>query len=283
MTVTALPVLGRILEERRLLRTRIGCYALTVAALTDLVIWCVLAVCLGLLAGHATGQVAVAVGAVAFVAVLLGVVRPVAARLLADRSPRPGGDRPVLGLVVCGALLSAAVTEALGLHAVFGAFLFGLVLPRRSAVVAGTMERVAAFSTPVLLPMFFAQVGLQTDLSMTFTSGAGWLLLPALACAAVAGKVGSAYAAARLAGWPPGEAGALGFLLNCRGVTELIVLTVGLGQGVITPALFSAFVVMTAVTTLMAAPLAVRLLAGTGQRADQAADQTPVRPRVMAT
>jgi Kef-type K+ transport system membrane component KefB len=290
LSVTALPVLARVLGDLGLSGTPIASFALGAAAGTDLVVWCLAAVCLGMAGtGAASGTTVILLTAV-FVAVMVAVVRPAlgrAAIAVAGPGGSAGGPDVVLPLVMVGGLLAAAVTDAIGVHAAFGAFAFGAMLPRRSTVCMGAADRLGRFSAAVLLPLFFLEVGLRTDLADALgdTSDRLWCL--AFIATAVAAKLGGVTIAARAARWPWGPSLALGLLLNCRGVTELILLRIGVDAGIISADLFAILVVMTLVTTVMTAPRA-GLTAGTGDlpgggspakvttAEEPAADRTPL-------
>ncbi|RMI36238.1 cation:proton antiporter [Streptomyces triticirhizae] len=278
LSITAFPVLARVLRDRRMERTPVGAFALACAALGDALAWCLLAVVVAMAAGGGAGglgAVGVGLGTIAltaaFTAVLFLLVRPLLARLLA----RPGGvgaagDASALPVLIVGLLLSAFATEAIGVHPVFGAFLFGLVTPRGTARTERSVAHVEGFAGAVLLPLFFVHTGLQTTFGLLAADWrtVGWFLL-ALA-AAVLTKVVGAVGAARWSGWGRRDSLALGVLMNCRGLTELVVLSLGLNMAIITPAAFALLVLVTLVTTLATAPL-LRVLYGRVERSDSAA------------
>jgi Kef-type K+ transport system membrane component KefB len=278
MSVTAFPVLARILDERRLHGTRIGAVALSAAAVDDVTAWCILAAVVAVaqasVAGADGGGALAAFGttigwAAAWVLALLFVVRP----LLARAAARWRGVVPSPQLVsaaVVGALISAWATERAGVHALFGSFLAGVVVPRvtgaRAAAPEGENEqepdglaeqladRIEAVVAAVLLPVFFAFTGLRTSVGLVQGAGA-WALTGLVLLVAVAGKVGGSAGAARLLGMPWREALSVGALMNTRGLMELVILNVGLDIGVITPTLFAMLVLMALITTVMTAPL----------------------------
>jgi Kef-type K+ transport system membrane component KefB len=243
MAVTAFPVLARILKETGLDRTPVGALALACAAIDDITAWGLLAVVLATSQGEGLGEVAVTFAvAAAFILVMLRGVRP----LLRDRDL----DLPVLlGL----ALGSAWVTEAIGVHAIFGAFLAGVIVPRREATL-GRVSSVEPLLRALLLPVFFVVVGLSTDLGRIDAVGR-LAVLALVLVVAVGGKLGGAYVAARVTGASRSDAFTLGVLMNTRGLTEIVILTVGLEAGLIGPTMFAIMVVMALATTFMAAPL----------------------------
>ncbi|MFK4084176.1 cation:proton antiporter [Kribbella sp. NPDC020789] len=256
LSITAFPVLARILRDRDLHRTELGALALTCAALADLAAWTILAGVIATLgAAHHQWRLVLVVP---YAAAMLFVVRPLVRRLAARE---PGATAIVT--VVAGLLLSAAVTEWLGLHFIFGAFFFGVLMPRAGAerLTHVLHERIDTFSTTLLLPIFFVMAGLQVNLSGLTTAGLGKLAL--VLAAAVVGKLGGAYLGARLGRRPHREAAVLASLMNTRGLTELIVLSLGLQLGIIDNYLYSLLVVMALVTTAMTGPLLTLLSATT--------------------
>jgi Kef-type K+ transport system membrane component KefB len=249
LAVTAFPVLARILEDRRMRRTPVGALALTAAGIGDVLAWILLAIVLATAGAGATGSLKLLL-VIPYLAVMVWVVRPLLRTLAAGRF---GHVRP-LPPALAGVLLSGAVTELIGLHYIFGAFLFGVLMPRDSAELlrARVTERVSHLNGVLLMPVFFVLAGLQVTLSVD-ASGLGVLGL--ILAVAIVGKTVGAFAAARMHRLPTREATTLGVLMNTRGLTELIVLSVGLQQGLIDSRLYGYLVVMALVTTSMAGPL----------------------------
>jgi Kef-type K+ transport system membrane component KefB len=254
LAITAFPVLARILADRRLDRTPLGVVALSCAATGDVTAWCLLALVVGVAQARLDGAAVLIVLALGYLALLLGVVRPVAGRYLArfrdDDQVTPG----VVAGVLIALLASAVITEANGIHAIFGACVLGAVVPHDCALPRVFRRKLHDLVTVLFLPAFFAYTGLRTQIGLV--DGAGpWLVCGAIVLAASAGKFGGTVAAARLTGlgWRP--AAALGALMNTRGLMELIVLNIGLDLGVVSPTLFAMMVVMALATTLAAAPL----------------------------
>ncbi|WP_084212136.1 cation:proton antiporter [Pseudonocardia acaciae] len=249
MSVTALPVLARLLAESGLRGTWVGSVALACAAINDIVAWLLLAGAVALIgvAGpvEAVAKVLLAAG---YVAAMLVVVRPLLRRV----------RRLPLWAAVVITVLSAWVAEHAGVHTVFGAFLAGVVMPGNGAWRMTVHRQLDAVVGNVLLPIFFVVVGLSTRVDQLGTA-VHWLLALLVLVVAVAGKLGGAAVVARLVGesWP--DALRIGVLMNARGVTEVVILSVGLRLGVITPPLFTIMVGMAIATTLMAVP-ALRLL-----------------------
>ena len=256
MSVTAFPVLARILSERGLMRTRVGAVTLACAAVADVTAWCILAVVVAIVGAREGGVppwVTVA-GAALFVAAMVGVARR-GLVVLERRFERDGRvTQDVLGAILLVALASAWATEALGVHALFGAFMAGAVMPKGKAFVHALNGKLEDVTVVLLLPLFFAFTGLRTRIGLV--EGAemwGWCALVVLV--AVAGKFGGSAAAARLTGMSWREAGAIGTLMNTRGLMELVILNIGLDIGVISPAVFAMMVLMALATTVMTSPL----------------------------
>jgi Kef-type K+ transport system membrane component KefB len=256
--IIAFPVLARVPTEENLIRTRIGGTAIAAAGIADITAWCLLALVVAAVRQSSAGAAGAALGLVAvFAVVMVTVVRPAVARLAAWAG-RPGtgtsgaARRAALSAsVVCLVLASGLATSAMGVHSIFGAFLAGLVMPRDNNLIKELTWRVEGVVLWVMLPLFFMTVGLQTNLASLPASSR--LICLIIAAIAVAAKVGGTSAAA--AGERPRTALALGAMMNCRGLTELIVLQLGLQLGVLDQSLFSIFVVMTLVTTAMTGPL----------------------------
>jgi len=255
MSVTAFPVLARILTDRDMHRTRIGGTALASAAIDDVLAWSLLAV-VAAVAG-AGGQPLRLLLAPVYAGVMFGLVRPLL-RQLADVYQRRGRLTPnVLAVTLAGLLLSSYATDWMGVKYIFGAFLFGVVMPREGAAAAVLREeilnRLEHVSVLVLLPVFFVVSGLSVNLSSVGLSGLVELCLILLV--AVVGKFVGAFAGARLAGVPGRPAGVLATLMNTRGLTGIVILSVGLQLHILDQSLYSLMIVMAIVTTVMAGPL----------------------------
>jgi Kef-type K+ transport system membrane component KefB len=255
MSVTAFPVLARILAEANLLGTRLGTVAIACAAVDDVYAWSLLAgVVLLVRSPHGTTPLWMVLGGTAaFVLFMLFIARPLLARPRWLDPDRGAPKRGRLAILLLMAFASAWVTERIGLHSVFGAFLMGCVLPREPRLARGLTKSLGG-AVGLLLPLFFAQTGLRTAVRL-LDGVMMWLLCLLIVLVAMAGKFGGVALAARLTGMPWREATALGVLMNTRGLMELVILNVGLDVGVITPVLFSMMVVMALVTTFMTAPI----------------------------
>jgi Kef-type K+ transport system membrane component KefB len=254
MSVTAFPVLARILTDRRMDESRIGSIALACAAVGDVTAWCLLAFVVGV-ARAQPGRVFLTVGlTAAFIVLMLTLVRPAAVRFARREPASPNSSRGKLAIVCAALLLSALATQRIGIHALFGAFLLGVVVPHDSRLAHEIRTRLEDAVVTFLLPVFFVYTGLRTEISLVH-SLRDWIVCGAIILAASAGKFGGSYTAARLTGLGGREAASLGILMNTRGLMELIVLNVGLDLGVLSPTLFAMFVLMALVTTFATTPI----------------------------
>jgi Kef-type K+ transport system membrane component KefB/nucleotide-binding universal stress UspA family protein len=256
MSVTAFPVLARILAERNLMRTRLGVVTIACAAVDDVTAWIILAGVVALsrvnAGDHSLGFTLA--GAAAYVAVMVYAVRPALSKLEAFYHSRGRLTQDMLALALVAMTLSAYATEWLGIHALFGAFLVGAIMPKDSGFVHELTEKLQDVTVVFFLPLFFAVTGLRTSIGLV--SGTEmWIDCGLIVAVAVVGKFGGSALAARLTGLSWREAGALGALMNTRGLIQLVFLTVGLEIGIISPALFTMMVLMALATTFMTSPL----------------------------
>jgi Kef-type K+ transport system membrane component KefB len=253
MSITAFPVLARILTDRGISTTPLGRLALTCAAIGDVTAWCLLAFVVGIVQST-QGRVWLPTAlTLAFIAFMFVVVRPAILALLERSGDRQRHDG-ALAMALVAVLVSAFATEAIGVHAIFGAFLLGAVIPHHSGLASLVKDRIESLVTILLLPAFFAFAGMRTEIRL-LDDVTAWLTCAAIVLVATAGKFGGAVLPARLAGYQWRQAARLGILMNTRGLMELIVLNVGLDLGIITPALFTMMVIMALVTTMAAGPL----------------------------
>lgn len=255
MSITAFPVLARILTDRRMHRTETGGLALACAATDDVLAWTLLAVVIGIAGGEGDGPGWLVFLAIPFALVAIFVVRP-ALTVLTKMYLKAGELTPtILSIVLVGLVLFAAATEYLHVHYIFGAFLFGAVMPHEQAAALRheILVRLEQISVLLLLPVFFLVSGLKVNIQGLGVEN----ILPLIAILAVAivGKYVGAYLGARSAGVPHWQANALGILMNTRGLTELIILNVGLELGLLSQDLFTMMVIMALVTTVMTGPL----------------------------
>lgn len=252
MSVTAFPVLARILSDRRMTGTEVGRVALTAAAANDVAAWCLLAVAVGVAQSRLGQGIGVAAAAAGYALLMVALVRPLIVALV----PVTEGSklsRNAVALVFLGLLMSAAATEAIGVHAVFGAFFFGALIPHDSAIARAFLRQLGPLVTVMLLPAFFAMTGMRTRID-AISGFEQWALCLLVIVVATAGKFGGTFFAARASGIDGRDSATLGVLMNTRGLMELIVLHLGLDMGVITPELFAMMVVMALVTTAMTGP-----------------------------
>jgi Kef-type K+ transport system membrane component KefB len=260
MSVTALPVMARILKDRGMTQSAIGRLSLTSATVADVLAWIMLGFVVALAgSGHDWGRfLGLLFGLALFLAGMFWIVRPACAWLLRRHAAdgRPGGS--VLAALLIGLFACAYGTTLLGAHPVFGAVVFGASLPRDARLLETLVERIEYLAISVLMPIFFALAGLGTTSSAFVGGSLGTLML--VLVAAVAGKVFGGAAGARLAGQPWRGSLAVGALMNARGLMELIVIKVGLDLGVIGPELFTILFVMAIVTTAMSGPLLTAIL-----------------------
>jgi len=254
MSVTAFPVLARILIDRGMERSRLGTIALSCAAVDDVSAWSLLAVVVGIVKARASDGLTTAALAVGYVAVAWFVVRPLLHRLARHTEARGELSPTAMAAVLVAVLLSAWATDAIGIHALFGAFLVGAAIPHDSLLARELGRRLHDLVVVLLLPAFFAFTGMRTQIGL-LDAPWQWLLCAAIVLIACAGKLGGSAVAARLSGLDWRSSLALGVLMNTRGLMELIVLNIGLELKVISPALFAMLVLMALVTTFATTPL----------------------------
>jgi Kef-type K+ transport system membrane component KefB len=265
MCITAFPMLARIIHFKKLNGTAMGTIAIGAGALDDATAWGLLALVLASFDnqwGLALKNVGLGAG---YVLLALGVLRPILARL--HRLWIQNEELSEAGLVVGLALmaLGAWITDKIGLHAVFGAFVMGAAMPR-GVMTRDLIARIQPLTVALLLPLFFTYSGLNTKIGLLNTPFL-WLMCGAVLVAAILGKGVACWLAARATGIPNREAMGIGILMNARGLMELIIINVGLQRGIISEGLFAVLVIMAVVTTLMASPIFERLVgSGAGER-----------------
>ena len=254
MSVTAFPILARILTDMGLQKTPLGMLALTCAAVDDVTAWCLLALVVGVLQAS-YGAVAVTLALTfGFVMLMLFVARPLFVKILPYIESSQGlVSEAALAIVLICLLIAALATEVIGVHALFGAFLLGAIIPHSSRVAKDLENRLADLVRVFFLPAFFAYTGLRTQIGL-LNSWQDLTVLGLIILLATAGKIGGAYVAAQFSGLPKRESLAVGFLMNARGLVALIVLNVGLDLGVMDARLFTIMVLMAVVTTMTTGP-----------------------------
>lgn len=256
MSITAFPVLARILQERGLTKTFLGSTAITCAAVDDVTAWSILAFVVAIARSTSLGATAVnLVLVVAFIAVMIWVVRPLLPRWLGRAQlEREEPTKGVMATVVCVVVGAALCTEVIGIHALFGAFLAGAIMPETGGFRHKLSVRVENFSSVLLLPLFFAFTGLRTQVGL-LNDVQGWLLCLGIIGVATLGKLGGSALAARWTGMNWSTSLQLGALMNTRGLMELIALNIGYDLGILSPRIFTMLVIMALATTMLTGPL----------------------------
>ena len=255
MSITAFPVLARILAERNLLRSRMGTLSIACAAVDDITGWCILAYIVVLVRSErASMPVWVTIGgALVYVLIMLFVAKRMLTRFEVSFRNHGRLTESAMSLLIVLALVSALATERLGIHLLFGAFLMGAIMPKNHEFVQSIVQKMESVTVLALLPLFFAFSGLRTSVGLV--KGHLWLYVLLVIAVAIAGKFGGSTVAARMAGIPWRDATSLGVLMNTRGLVELIALNIGLDIGVISQTVFTILVLMALVTTFMTSPL----------------------------
>ena len=271
MSITAFPMLARIIFEQGLTKTSIGTLTLAAGAVDDAVAWCVLAVVLASFQNDFSLAVYAIGGGITFAIVTLTIIK----RLLLPlgRMVEAAGEmsQGMLIFVLMLAMLGAWFTDLIQIYAVFGAFIMGTAMPRGK--FASELHRmIYPLTTALLLPLFFIYSGLNTKIGLVNTPYL-WALTGIILVAAIIGKGGACYAAARLSGEKHRDAMAVGTLMNARGLMELIILNIGLQRGIIEPALFTIMVLMAVITTLMTTPIFERIY---GSKSEREKNQKPI-------
>lgn len=260
MSITAFPVLARILDEGNMLGSRLGTLAIACAAVNDVTGWCILAYIVVLVRAAQTSRSfwITLGGIVVFGVAMIYGLRHVLRGFERVYRKKGGLSENLMALMMLLVLASALFTEYLGIHLLFGAFLMGAIMPKEKRFVRYVLDRFETITITLLLPLFFAFTGLRTDIT-TIRTPAMWMYCVLIILVATLGKLGGSMLASWLSGMPAREAAGLGTLMNTRGLMELVILNIGLDIGVISPALFSMMVVMALFTTFMTRPLLVAI------------------------
>jgi Kef-type K+ transport system membrane component KefB len=294
MSVTAFPVLARILTDNRLTHSRVGTLALASAAVDDILAWCMLAYVSALVSSSGPGDLLQVLGlSAAYVAGMFLIVRPALAAVVRFFSERQQWQYLLVGMAA-GTFLSSYLTTWIGIHGIFGAFLFGFIMPREPALqLAEHLRKPLSNISVILMPVFFIVTGLGVDINGLHARQ--YLELGAILVVACAGKLVGAMAPARLFGLSWRESRALGLLMNTRGLTELIILNTAVQLGVLDNQMFTMMVIMALVTTALAAPLlprsselmatstvGVEVGAGDGESQPQPGTQSEIQPEATS-
>ena len=255
MSITAFPVLARILEDRGITHTSLGSIALTCAAVDDVTAWCILALVIALVqaSGIAVSLVTL-VFTLLFAAAMIFVVRPQLRRMVNQATGSHVHTRRLIAAVLGFVLISALVTETIGIHALFGAFIAGVVMPPSAEFRMFLRDRLDAFSAAALLPLFFVFTGLRTQISL-LNDWQSWALCGVIILVAIAGKLGGSMLMSRWTGMSWTDSFSIGVLMNTRGLVELVVLNIGYDLGILSDRIFAMMVLMALVTTFMTGPL----------------------------
>ncbi len=259
LSVTAFPVLARILTDRKISRTPMGAIALTCAAIDDVTAWCLLAIVVSISNARAADAVRTVLLTIAFVVLVLVVVAPIVRQVIPRIERAENLTRTELSILFIAMLASSMTTQYIGIHGFFGAFLIGAIIPHGSRIATEMNRRLGDFVAVLFLPAFFAYTGMRTQIGL-LNGTVTWIICGAITVAACLGKFGGTVMASRWSGFTWRDSAALGMLMNTRGLVELIVLNIGLDLGVITPTLFAMLVLMALVTTFMTTPILQRLL-----------------------
>ena len=282
MSITAFPVLARILTERNLHKTNVGAIAITCAAVDDVTAWCMLAFVVGIARADGVGPgLKTAALSIVYVSFMFLVVRPFLRQLerVHDREGRLSQN--VVAIIFLLVLVSAWTTEAIGIHALFGAFLMGALMPKGTRFVRTLSEKLEDYTVIFLLPIFFAYTGLKTQVGL-LDRGELWLDTGLIIAVACAGKFGGSTLAGRACGVSWRESATVGILMNTRGLMELVILNIGLTEGVITPAVFAMMVIMALVTTALTTPVLQLIYPAARFATDEARAKASVARRAYA-
>jgi Kef-type K+ transport system membrane component KefB len=254
MSITAFPVLARILQEKGLTRTKLGAMALTCAAADDLTAWCILAAVIALVKSGSSLSVLYTIGlAVIYVLLMLKIIRPALNRLEHVYHNKETKRTAVIAFLFVMLIVSSYITSIIGIHSLFGAFMAGVIMPPSFSFRKTVTDKIEDISIVLLLPLFFVITGLRTQIGLLNEShlwiSFGWILL-----VAVAGKFGGSALAAKIVGQSWRDSLSIGVLMNTRGLMQLIVLNIGYDLGILSPQIFAMMVLMALVTTFMTGP-----------------------------
>lgn len=254
MSITAFPILARIVQERKLTKTLVGTMAISIAAIGDVVAWCMLAVVIAIVkSGGISHSLVTIVLSIVYIAGMFFVVKPLMFRIGRVYATRETMSKPIVGLVFLLILLSSLVTDAIGIHALFGAFMAGVVMPDNLSFKRVFTEKIEDVSLVILLPLFFVSTGLRTEIGL-INSTQLWIVCGLITLSAILGKFGGTLLASRYNGLSWSHSLALGVLMNAKGLMELIVLNIGYDLGILSPEVFTMLVIMALATTLITGP-----------------------------
>lgn len=254
MSITAFPVLARIVQERGIHKTKLGAIVITCAAADDITAWCILAAVIAIVKAGSFGSSLYVIGmAVLYVLIMLYLVRPFLKRIGDLKASRQSLSKPVVAIFLLTLIISAYTTEVIGIHALFGAFMAGAIMPDNTKFRNIFIEKVEDVSVILLLPLFFVFTGLRTQIGL-IDDPKHWELTGWIICVAVVGKFFGSALAAKFTGQDWRDSLTIGALMNTRGLMELVVLNIGLDLKVLTPTVFTMMVIMALLTTVMTGP-----------------------------
>jgi Kef-type K+ transport system membrane component KefB len=254
MSITAFPVLARVIQERGITKTKLGNMAITCAAADDVTAWCILAAVIAIVkAGSGISAVFTLAMSVVYIILMIFVMQPIMKKIGEKYAEKNHLSKTIVSFVFGAALLSAYFTEVIGIHALFGAFFAGVIMPHNLGFKKLLVEKIEDVSLLLLLPLFFAFTGLRTQIGL-LNEGNQWIICAVVIFAGVLGKFGGSTIAARFVGQSWKDSLSLGALMNTRGLMELIVLNIGYDLGVLTPQVFTMMVLMALITTFMTGP-----------------------------
>jgi Kef-type K+ transport system membrane component KefB len=254
LSVTAFPVLARILTDRGMQKSRLGVIALTCAAVDDVTAWCLLAFLIAVAKSNASSAFITFGLTGLYLVFMLLVARPLIERAVRAQEASKSVTQGAFAIIVVGLLLSTLATEAAGIHAIFGAFLLGAIIPHDSRLARDLTDKLEDVVVVLFLPAFFAFTGMRTQIGLVH-GAYHWLLAAVILATASIGKFGGSFVAARITGLGNRDAASLGILMNTRGLMELIVLNLGLDLHILSPTLFAMLVLMAIITTLATTPI----------------------------
>ncbi len=254
MSITAFPVLARILEDRNLTHTTLGSIAITCAAVDDVTAWCILALVIAIVRSTGLETAAITIGlTLLFAAVMIFLVRPQLGRLVKDQDTQQHRRR-LIPIILAFVFVCALITETIGIHALFGAFIAGVIMPPSTEFRIFLKDKLEAFGSYALLPLFFAFTGLRMQVGL-LNDWQGWAMCGVIILVAIAGKLGGSMLMSRWTGMSWSQSFSIGVLMNTRGLVELVVLNIGYDLGILSGRIFAMMVLMALVTTFMTGPL----------------------------
>ena len=254
MSITAFPVLARIIQERGIQKTKLGTLVITCAAADDITAWCILAAVIAIVkAGSFGSSLFIMATAIGYVFVMLRVVKPFLKRIGDLHASRETLSQPIVAIFFLTLILSSYVTELIGIHALFGAFMTGAIIPENAKFRNVFIEKVEDVSVVLLLPLFFVFTGLRTQIGL-LNDPSLWMTTGIVILVAVTGKFFGSAIAARFVGQTWKDSLSIGALMNTRGLMELVVLNIGYDLGVLTPEVFAMMIIMALITTMMTGP-----------------------------